>query len=355
MTQPCSDSTDPVHETSRRRRGIIFVVVGVIVVALVVAGGIALHTHGVGRPSRSLAPLALSSQMNPTTPSSFGSPSPSASPSPLASPSEKNSRPTAATTCPTQSPATGKRQTIVFLDPGHGSNETPTAATSGGSQGIDSGENSSGGNEDADVFAVAVQAKGMLEKAGYGVVLSRQGQPDPDHLTLWQKGLAAEKAAHGKPADIGVSIHTDTKAGVGAGQIYYDNLGGYRTNNTNSLTRTFTNAKTARLSKQYADNFLVVRQNLQHAPITMTPGHNFPASRALGSHGTIPIIMLTAQNVPWVYNEMGRTTTAGLSPSDRTIYATAIAEGVEKSLPPTMPDKSSAPAGGQTPPAGCGS
>jgi len=229
------------------------------------------------------------------------------------------------------------RPTVVFLDPGHGANVNPTAATSGGSKGIFSGENSSGGNEDADVFEVAKQAAALLGSAGYTVVLSRSGQPDPDHLTLWQKGLEAETANNGGPADIGVSIHTDTRADIGAGQIYYDLVGGYRTNNDDATTATFTNTATAALSEQYAQNFLTARQATATGNIKMTAGHDFPASRNLGSHGNMPIIMLTAQDVPWVYNEMPRTTAKGLSKADITSYAKAIATGVETSVGPTVP------------------
>lgn len=234
------------------------------------------------------------------------------------------------------SPADKKQQTVVFLDPGHGSNLTPTMATSGGSKGIYSGENTSGGNEDVDVWNVAQDTKAALSAAGYKVVLSRTGEPDPDPHTLWQKGLMAETADNGKPAAIGVSIHTDTQADVGAGEIYYDFVGGYRQNNTDNTRATFTNARVADLSKKYAENFLSVREKLQGATLTMTAGTSFAASRGLGSFGTIPIIMLTADDVPWVYNEMGRTTDAGLSATDTKIYAESIVQGVEKSLPAKM-------------------
>lgn len=68
----------------------------------------------------------------------------------------------------------------------------------------------------------------------------------------------------------------------------------------------------------------------------MTPGHDFPAGRGLGSWGDIPIIMLTAQQVPWVYNEAPRTSANGLSPADRANYASAIVQGVERSLDPVV-------------------
>ncbi|MCL2781544.1 MAG: N-acetylmuramoyl-L-alanine amidase [Actinomycetia bacterium] len=228
------------------------------------------------------------------------------------------------------------RRAVVFLDPGHGANVAPTAATSGGSKGIYSGENGSGGNEDADMYTVARRAQTILRKAGYTVVLSRTGNPDPARRTLWQKGLLAERANKGRPADIAVSLHTDVKANVGAGQIYYDNMGGYRQNNAGSLTRYFTNKNTASLSRKYALIFQKTRQKYQHAPITVTAGHGFAADRNLGSHGTIPIVMLTAQDVPWVYNEMGRTTSAGLSAQDLTVYANSIVAGVEQSVPPIV-------------------
>ncbi|SRR5580765_8235270 len=227
------------------------------------------------------------------------------------------------------------RQTVVYLDPGHGANVTPTPATSGGSKGIYSGENGSGGNEDANVFTVAVRAKALLEQAGYSVTLSRTSNPDKQRRTLWQKGNAAETANSGLPADIAVSLHTDMKANIGAGQIYYDNQGGYRQNNSNTTRRVFNAPAVAARSKAYATAFQKVRSSLQRAPVSTFAGHTFPASRNLGSHGTIPIVMLSAQDVPWVYNEFGRTTAAGLSAHDLSTYVSSVVQGVEKSIGPT--------------------
>jgi N-acetylmuramoyl-L-alanine amidase len=232
------------------------------------------------------------------------------------------------------SAATVRHRTVVFLDPGHGANVAPTKATSGGSTGIYSGENGSGGGEDANVFTVAVRAKALLEQAGYRVVLSRTSNPDAQRRTLWQKGNAAEVANSGRPADIAVSLHTDVKANIGAGQIYYDNQGGYRQNNSNSTRRVFNNTAVAAKSKAYAVQFQQVRSSLQGARIGIYAGHYFPASRSLGSHGTIPIVMLSAQDVPWVYNEFGRTTSSGLSSHDLSVYVTSVVRGVEHSVGP---------------------
>jgi len=230
----------------------------------------------------------------------------------------------------------GCRATVVYLDPGHGGNVTPTRATSGGSQGIFSGESANAGNEDADVFAVATQAMAALREAGYVVELSRSDNPDPLRQTLWQKGNKAEVARDGNPADIAVSIHTDVRANVGAGLIFYDKLGGYRQNESDGVRATFTNEATARLSQQYAAAFQAERERIQGATIAMTAGTEFPASRHLGSFGDIPIVMLSAPGVPWVYNEMGRTTDAGLSAAAKDIYARGIVAGVTASLPATV-------------------
>lgn len=225
-------------------------------------------------------------------------------------------------------------QAVVYLDPGHGANVTPTMATVGGSKGIYSGESGSGGHEDANVFTVAVRAKASLEKAGYRVVLSRTSNPDAQRRPLWRKGYAAETANSGRPADIAVSLHTDVRASIGAGQIYYDNQGGYRQNNSNSTRRVFSSATVAGKSKVYAQRFQTVRTSLQGAHIGIYAGHTFPASRSLGSHGTIPVVMLSAPHVPWVYNEFGRTTSSGLSTRDLSVYAKAVVLGIEKSIGP---------------------
>lgn len=227
---------------------------------------------------------------------------------------------------------TVSHRTVVFLDPGHGANVAPTKATSGGSTGIYSGESASGGGEDADVFTVALRAKALLEQAGYKVVLSRTSNPDMLRRTLWQKGNAAETANSGKPADIAVSLHTDVKANIGAGHIYYDNQGGYRQNNSNSTRRVFNNPAVAAKSKAYGQQFQKVRNSLQGTWIGLYAGHQFAASRNLGSYGTIPIVMLSAQHVPWVYNEFGRTTSSGLSSHDISVYVTSVVRGVEHSI-----------------------
>ncbi|MCL1898673.1 MAG: N-acetylmuramoyl-L-alanine amidase [Micrococcales bacterium] len=224
-------------------------------------------------------------------------------------------------------------QTVVFLDPGHGVNLTPTAATSGGSEGIYSGE-SANGQEDIDVFAVALRAKEGLEQAGYLVVLSRTTNPDQDQSSLWQKGNAAQVANDGQPADIGISLHTDAVSSVGAGQIYYNKQGGFRQNSGDGLRRTFDNPAVAATAQRYAEVFQQVRSQDQGAPITITAGHEFPASRNLGSFGDIPIVMLSAPSVPWVYNEYGRNG-GGLTDQQIEIYANSIVRATNQAIGPT--------------------
>ena len=243
----------------------------------------------------------------------------------------------AATPPPTETEAACQvsgHQTVVFLDPGHGANVTPRPAESGGSEGIYSGE-SANGQEDIDVFAVAIKVQAGLEEAGYVVVLSRQAQPDPEGLALWQRGNAAEVANGGQPADIGISIHTDLASSVGAGQIYYNNLGGFRQNNADSTRRTFDNAATAATAERYAKVFQTVRGEDQQGTITITAGHEFPAGRNLGSHGDIPIVMLSAPSVPWVYNEFGRTDPAGLSEAQIDVYASSLIRATQQAIGPT--------------------
>jgi len=272
------------------------------------------------------SPTAVTNSTSMSSPTAVTTPT--STPSPTASGS--------AAETPSTAVPSGCRATVVYLDPGHGGNVTPRRATSGGSQGIFSGESANAGNEDADVFAVATQAMAALREAGYVVELSRSDNPDPLRQTLWQKGNKAEVARDGNPADIAVSIHTDVRANVGAGLIFYDKLGGYRQNESDGVRATFTNEATARLSQQYAAAFQAERERIQGATIAMTAGTEFPASRHLGSFGDIPIVMLSAPGVPWVYNEMGRTTDAGLSAAAKDIYARGIVAGVTASLPATV-------------------
>jgi len=220
------------------------------------------------------------------------------------------------------------------LDPGHGANVTPQPAASGGSEGIVSGE-SANGIEDVEVFAVAQKVQAALEEAGYVVVLSRQANPDPTGTALWQRGNAAEAANDGQPADIAISIHTDLASSVGAGQIYYNKLGGYRQNNAGGTRQTFTNAATAATAERFALVFQAVRTADQQTTVTITAGHEFPASRNLGSHGDIPIVMLSAPSVPWVYNEFGRTNPGGLTDEQIDLYARSLIRATQQAIGPT--------------------
>ena len=253
-----------------------------------------------------------------------------ASQSPLAPSPTPTPTPTPAPVCQDSG-----HQTVVYLDPGHGVNLTPGPAASGGSEGIYSGE-SANGQEDIDVFAVAMKAKAGLEEAGYQVVLSRETNPDQAGLSLWEKGNAAQVANDGQPADIAISIHTDTASSIGAGQIYYNKLGGYRQNSGDGLRQTFTNEATAATAKQYAEVFQAVRSQDQQATITITAGHDFPAGRNLGSYGDIPIVMLSAPDVPWVYNEFGRTSEGGLTEAQIDTYAGSIVRATEEAIGPNQ-------------------
>jgi len=250
-------------------------------------------------------------------------------PTPQVSPDPPEPTPEATPTCQ----VTG-HQTVVFLDPGHGANVTPQPATSGGSEGIVSGE-SANGVEDVEVFAVAMKVQAALEEAGYLVVLSRQANPDPTGTALWQRGNAAEAANDGQPADLAISIHTDLASSVGAGQIYYNKLGGYRQNNSGGTRQTFTNAQTAATAERYAVVFQAVRSADQEGTVTITAGHEFPASRNLGSHGDIPIVMLSAPSVPWIYNEFGRTYQGGLTEEQIELYASSLVRATQLAIGPT--------------------
>jgi len=122
---------------------------------------------------------------------------------------------------------------------------------------------------------------------------------------------------------------------VGAGQIYYNKQGGFRQNNANSTRRTFDNPEVAAAAQRYAEIFQAVRSEDQQATITITAGHQFPAGRNLGSHGDIPIVMLSAQSVPWVYHEFGRTGPTGLTEDQIDLYAASLVRGTLAAIGPT--------------------
>ena len=228
------------------------------------------------------------------------------------------------------------RPTVIFLDPGHGGNLRPTAATAGGSLGIYSGLTASGGNEDQQVFDIAVGVAEILRSAGFEVVLGRTENPSINPVPLWQVGLLAETARDGEPADLAVSIHTDVRAHVGNGEIYHQCVGCWRENNDGSVRRYFENEVTAAASEQFARVFAEVREEFTDAPIRVTAGHTFSPGRNLGSHGTIPIVMLSGQGVPWVFNEFPRTTDAGLSAEDLQLAINSLAQATMRALPPQL-------------------
>ena len=263
-------------------------------------------------------------------------------------------------------PATGG-QTVVYLDPGHaGGTVTPTVAPSGGSKGIVSGDSGGMPGELQAVWNVAQIVKTKLEADGYKVVLSK---PTADTAsTLWQKGNAAETANNGKPADIAVSIHTS--AGLAGYSVAYDAVGNYRQNypsntyvqklqsdaNITMNKVTFTNDATAKKSQQYATAIYNGRKAAESdfdgtlsADMSGSFGANRAASSDLQSTGNTAIVMLSAQDVPWIYSEKDVAAT-GITAAQQQQYAKGLIDGIEKAIDPgtTAPATSGLPVAGDT-------
>lgn len=208
----------------------------------------------------------------------------------------------------------------IFLDPGHGASLTGTAASGTvGGDGIISGE-SNNGQEDKDVWEVASRVKTKLEADGYTVVMSRE---ENSSGTLWEKAKMASAAN----AAIAVSIHTDENSNWIAAQ----EVGRYRKNQSNDVEMVFKNADTAQKSQLYAQSFKTARDQAEgtsHEVITNMEA-SFSPERDLESHGNIAIVMLSAQDVPWVYNEIERDSGAGISEDTKEKYAEGIYNGIK--------------------------
>jgi len=213
---------------------------------------------------------------------------------------------------------------VIFLDPGHGGNESDSKATGTvGGDGIISGES---GNqpEGNDVFDVATRVKEKLESDGYSVVMSRDSSNSGG--TLWQKAMKASAAK----AAIAVSIHTDTSANWVAAQ----EVGRKRTNKSDGYQMIFNDTETANESRGYAAKISAAREKAEGRPSTVITdmSASFPCGRSLASCGDIAIVMLSAQDIPWVYNEFARASESGLSEGEKENYATGLYNGIKDSV-----------------------
>ncbi len=226
--------------------------------------------------------------------------------------------------------ATDAGRTIVALDPGHGSVVTQYTdpVTGLGDRETDNSP------EREDVQEVANQAKATLEQAGYKVVMLKTSATD---AVSKRERVDAAVAAN---ATIAVSIHTDSGSGTfeGWAEVWPQFVGGFReASNDPSKKVVFDNQEVADKSNAYADIFakerdLAERKGSGVTKKVVSQDVPFEKPRGLPSWGNLSLVQLWAEDIPWVYNEVGAPA-GGLTTDQKHAYAQGIANGVMKSLP----------------------
>ena len=155
-----------------------------------------------------------------------------------------------------------------------------------------------------------------------------------------RRSLAARaRIANRVHAALALSIHDQAgpNGGIGfrAGNniVYYQSVGGYRTNPAGRRI-VFRNRAVAARSRRFGRIFARQRRLAQGVPIRLQGGVGYN----LGSRGLAPGNMWLVQllsHVPWIYNEAGGNSAgrSGLSPQDRATYARGLVASVEHCVP----------------------
>ena len=228
----------------------------------------------------------------------------------------------------TSGDGSGKGITVA-LDPGHGPNHEKIDDASGLQM-----KESDNQPEGSDVLDVSNRVKTMLENDGYTVVMTKNASPGAD-ISFRDRANVAKDAG----ASIGVSVHT-TPGGEAQNQATPQRMGRYREYNGKRLE--FTNQQTAQLSEQYANAIAEARK--------ASEGHNVNTNDIellrpdIPTKGTIPLVPLYADTVPWVYNEIAQDSGTAISDNLKQKYAEGIYNGIKKaniqSAPPQQADSS---------------
>lgn len=176
------------------------------------------------------------------------------------------------------------------------------------------------------------KSRHSLEAAGYEVVLLRT-----DSSTPVSKRDRVKKAVDAK-ADIGISIHTDATGGLN--QVWSQKVGSFRENiNAGHERVEFSNAATATTSQKYADAFKTAREAAEGREVGRDPDSSSQAGafskdrEGLFSWVILHSIMLWADTIPWVYNEIARDNGRALSADLKQKSITGIVNGVKAAIP----------------------
>lgn len=218
----------------------------------------------------------------------------------------------------------------VFLDPGHGA-AIPFFIDK--KSGLKTNESPNSPERD-DVMDVAKRVEAELEKLGYKVLMSREG--NSDQVNFRQR---ADKAATAK-ASIGVSIHTTPPVkGNNINEAWPQRVNTYRQyeGHKDTFGDTEEEKKTAVTSESYANTMAQTRTEAEGHPVDTDKGNSTQAGSFgrpdIASKGNIPLISLWSPTVPWVYNEITQDKGTSISEKLKAAYAKGIVDGIKKSIP----------------------
>lgn len=238
--------------------------------------------------------------------------------------------PTPTTSTPQTSEISATGKGVIAIDPGHNGTSTSKVDEKTGIKMIDY----SNPPEDKNVFTVAQRVKAKLEKVGYTVVMLKTSvDEDVTYRQRVDRALGAKAA-------LAVSIHSTPKPGKSTATPQH--VGDYRMQSPGSSKKiTFDNKDTADKSQAYAKAIAQERTKVEAQSVS-TDSLSFEGRSGLAG-GNIPNIMLIADTLPWVYNEIVADN-ASNAMSEKTLES--YAEGISKGIIAANPTGAGATEGG---------
>ncbi|WP_345313702.1 N-acetylmuramoyl-L-alanine amidase [Gordonia alkaliphila] len=226
-------------------------------------------------------------------------------------------------TTTSQAAEVGCTAPVIAIDPGH--NPTPIDMYDPKTGAYMS--DYSNGAEDADTMEVSRRLREDLVADGYTVVLLKKGVNES--VSYRDRVTRAEKAN----ADLAISVHTYTDDH----RIFVQRVGLSRQGtgaDGQPHQVTYTNRATAAESQKLAADFAAARGKVEGRTVEITD-NSFDGRPPLWA-GSIPIIALISDKVPWIYNEFGTPTGGGSVPIGEqgiATYAQSLAAGVRAAVP----------------------
>jgi len=175
------------------------------------------------------------------------------------------------------------------------------------------------------MWRAALRIQTILRSAGYLVDLTKSSANQ--NVGLLERVREAIK----DQATIAVSLHYSGGIPFGEANAHFgvtpQQLGRYRTNESNGDTIRFTNARVAAESERDARIIQRARAAAGDRVDVAPLDQSFPRSRGLPAFGNISIVQVVDQRFPWIYNEDGD---IGFNFRD---YTSGIATGIERAVP----------------------